>query len=1359
MSRSLAKVFKSLLTLTALLVLIPQGAFADPVTGGLTGGSGPTGPTTSTWNGGSGNWGDSTNWNTPSWTTGLVPDNNHPGSPFTAILQNSFSTTLDYGPITIDALTMSGNGLATSTLNLNAKALNVNNALTLNGSQTINGSGKLSAGSISNYGTLTLQDGAQVMTSGGRGSSAQGTVSSGVSAGGPSGTFTNSGTTIVTGSGTNLSIGSQPVDPDYDNTGGTLTVQNNATTNVYGQLINTNGYVNLYNGGGVTAYSLSNSGGQVLLNDSGTTETPSTLGISGLFANDGGATYINAGSTITAGSFTNNSSGFLMLDSTGGNAASSLQLGGGTLANDGGQLYVYTGSSVTAGSLTNNSDGILGGGIITVGSDGSTLSTPSTLAVSGLLANDGGTLNLVINGKVTAGSVSNALGGSINLNSVGTTQAPSTMQVAGLFANDGGTLGINGGSTVTAGSLTNASSGQITLDSTGGITTPATLTVNTSLANDGGTLNINTGSLVNAGSLTNNGGGTITVDSSNNTLSKPSTLAVTGLLANDGGTLNITNGGAVTAGSLTNAASGQITLGTLGSSEAASSLGVTGTLANDGGYLNINVGGTVTAGSLTNALGGSITLDSTGGTTTPSTLTVTGSLANDGGSLTINTGSLVNAGSLTNAGGTITVDSSNNTLSTPSTLAVAGLLANGSGSLTVSNGGVVTAGSLSNSNSVLVETAGSMTIGVMGATGVTGVQGDLTNTGGTVRVNTGSSLTVNGTVSNTSNALFLFNAATGTITGALGATGETTGITNDHSTMRVAGTNGTGSTVTVGIAGGPAVDLINQNHSTLDVRELSQMTVNGGLTNDTNSTVTVRGSSCTECQAQTALNVTGAILNSNNSVFNVINGGQLNTYPVYGGSFTNTSGAQFNINTGSAAGLASVDNQANSTVTIDSGGTLNVQGKFSNEGTTNINSTGTIFYGGLLSAGTVINSNSFNVNGGSSTFGYGEADANVFINKSSGILTINGGVTGGGGGSVYVSNFFKNEGSVMVGGALDGSSLSGYLEVDGKTVNALGATLEVGAGTLNGEGGEVVVYGSLTNYGKVTLDGASDGGYYSSGGDLGVQQLITNNGGVTVGGGSNGSIGAELVAGGFLNSGTVFIGGADSNSSSVAGDLEVLGYYNYDTNSDVVGTYTQTAGKTTVMGTLEAALVDIIGGTLAGGGVITSNVDIETGGTLAPGDPMMMTIIGDLNIDGTLSIDVNGKDNSDPLNQEYDSVFIDGNLSLGALSDVDMDFNLTDYTPAANDVFQILEWTGDPLTDGFGSLLNINLPDGFYLTQMFGTATCTPSDSNVSETCNTLSIEINESQSPNGTPEPATLLLLSTGIAGMLAARRKRRAH
>ena len=126
-------------------------------------------------------------------------------------------------------------------------------------------------------------------------------------------------------------------------------------------------------------------------------------------------------------------------------------------------------------------------------------------------------------------------------------------------------------------------------------------------------------------------------------------------------------------------------------------------------------------------------------------------------------------------------------------------------------------------------------------------------------------------------------------------------------------------------------------------------------------------------------------------------------------------------------------------------------------------------------------------------------------------------------------------------------------------------------------------------------------------------------------------------------------------------------------------TYMQTGGNTKVLtgGFLNAATVDLDGGTLGGGGTIAANV-VVNGGTLAPGDPTTTQIDGDLTFDaaGELVLDIDGIAAG-----AFDSLNIDGNLHLdgGTLEDI---FE-NGFLPQSGDTWNLLSFTGTEDGSGF----------------------------------------------------------------------------
>jgi autotransporter family porin len=524
------------------------------------------------------------------------------------------------------------------------------------------------------------------------------------------------------------------------------------------------------------------------------------------------------------------------------------------------------------------------------------------------------------------------------------------------------------------------------------------------------------------------------------------------------------------------------------------------------------------------------------------------------------------------------------------------------------------------------------------------------------------------------------------------------------------------------------------------------------------------------------------------------------------GSFTNTDGGQFSVYHGAYAGVGSMDNQAASTTTIDSGGELYVNGAFKNEGTVNVNATGE---GGYVNAGAIINSGGFTLAGtnGNTGNGYAETDASVFVNKSTGILTINGGSNGGEGGFMYLTGalinktsgavtiaggstggsgglveaaFVMNAGQLTVNAPNDSSSGSAQLVVYGNMINSGSGTLTLGgSGSL--PGGEVIVFGNLKNYGTINDNSA---GYIDPNlgptGGLQVYQQLTNthSGTVNVGAGAGVNNGGELYTSDFRNYGTVIIGGTDG--SALAGDLNVLGSFQEED-----GIYTQGGAhsSTTVNGTLEAAGMviwngllqvngivtmqsfsfdqdtnaDIItpggtvyvtgsgptsGGTLGGGGTINGDVDIETYGTLAPGDPADLTINGDLTMDGMEDEEIDGLGS---IPGDFDVVTVNGGIDYNGYLDV---LVLDDFVPASGEQWIILTWTGADTNEDL-VITDASLGGGLYWGLVW------QNDTN-SSLGGELILEVEGT--PTSTPEPGTLLFLGTGIASLLAARRKRLA-
>ena len=144
-----------------------------------------------------------------------------------------------------------------------------------------------------------------------------------------------------------------------------------------------------------------------------------------------------------------------------------------------------------------------------------------------------------------------------------------------------------------------------------------------------------------------------------------------------------------------------------------------------------------------------------------------------------------------------------------------------------------------------------------------------------------------------------------------------------------------------------------------------------------------------------------------------------------------------------------------------------------------------------------------------------------------------------------------------------------------------------------------------------------------------------------------GTGGVELLFGAFTTSGQVHVGGGSSLLRQ--------------------GDYVQTAGATTVDGTLEVTgLIDIQGGTFGGGGMIIGNV--RNSGETSPGSsPGLLTINGDLELApaSTFLAEIDGVTPVD----EYDVLDVSGTATLAGSMEIIL---APDYAPADGRTFDVL---------------------------------------------------------------------------------------
>jgi hypothetical protein len=193
--------------------------------------------------------------------------------------------------------------------------------------------------------------------------------------------------------------------------------------------------------------------------------------------------------------------------------------------------------------------------------------------------------------------------------------------------------------------------------------------------------------------------------------------------------------------------------------------------------------------------------------------------------------------------------------------------------------------------------------------------------------------------------------------------------------------------------------------------------------------------------------------------------------------------------------------------------------------------------------------------------------------------------------------------------------------------------------------------------------------------------------------------------------------------------------------------YSQGGGVTTVIGTLDPATINVIGGLFNGTGTVVGNVQAQ-GGTIAPG---LTNTTGELTVNGnltetgsTLDIRLGGTGAG-----AFDVLNVTGNVNLGAGSILDVSL-FGGFTPTNGETFTFLDFTT-------GGLTSLGSP-GFFgtdngLTTAGGTFQVVENDND------NLTLQFIGNMAPpppaNGTPEPAPIVMLASGVLAWALLRRR----
>lgn len=461
--------------------------------------------------------------------------------------------------------------------------------------------------------------------------------------------------------------------------------------------------------------------------------------------------------------------------------------------------------------------------------------------------------------------------------------------------------------------------------------------------------------------------------------------------------------------------------------------------------------------------------------------------------------------------------------------------------------------------------------------------------------------------------------------------------------------------------------------------------IQGGVTTNSGSFTSTTGMII--CSNGTYTNALGADFDNNSQPVRIApttaSGGMLNNYGMFAVSATAGFGGG-TINNYATGVIKSADNATYY------GGAINNWGKFSSDATSRFTS------------------GNFTNHAGGTLDLYGQSD-NYGMIDNAGTLTNH--VYGSG---IFITGF--KSGLFNNGGAIDnqagGVLTNGGVMVNTGTINNHGT---LNAYTEGGSGGWIQnTTGTLTNYADGTIrvgNGLLHPQFMSS-------NTFSNQGNITVASGAglyngqytyidpNTYVPRPTSTGNFTNSGDITInsGGTFGNSSAIftdsgavanAGAITNSGTFAVTATGSVSGTgiFTQTAGTTTVDGSLSQSAIAINGGLLKGDGTVSGAVSVG-GGTVAPGhSPGLLTFTNNLAIQsGGVSIELGGTARG----TEYSAIDA-GNITLGGTLSVTLvDIGSGIFAPQAGNKFDIMEAAS--ISGSFSSLAFAPLAGGLTWT-------------------------------------------------------------
>ena len=324
----------------------------------------------------------------------------------------------------------------------------------------------------------------------------------------------------------------------------------------------------------------------------------------------------------------------------------------------------------------------------------------------------------------------------------------------------------------------------------------------------------------------------------------------------------------------------------------------------------------------------------------------------------------------------------------------------------------------------------------------------------------------------------------------------------------------------------------------------------------------------------------------------------------------------------------------------------------------------------------------------------------------------------------FVNGSSAGEARITAEGAGSGSAIGGSISF-GDNADPFKSTLAAKGGTNGGTGGRIAFFGNThSSQARVILDRGAGAGA-GAGGGIDISGISPA--GIALGsieGGGVVSLGSKRLVMWSPTADTAFSGAIrDGGSSGGIGGTRVGDGVSADSGKLVVANLTGS-------GTGSGAVDVMRGGTLSGSGVIDGHVVLHAGGTIAPGDPVTLTLRDSLTWDGGSVIRlVLGADNagSDHLRV--------GSLVRGTAGS--FRFDLVDWGVVPGQEYDLLS---------FDSIAGFSLAD--FSTH--GVAGEPSFDGNM--------VAFTAAGMPAAAvPEPSTVLLMAAGLIGIWSSARRRR--